>query len=388
MAVAESTTVDVSIQSVKPAAKEITVAYQTNTGEKSITLDVSRKAEISLNGQESDLDSLGGGMKAKVDYHKELAVVTKIEAVGSSHKLATPVVRLRLHITEFGDCTFSAQRTDQVAADDFEGTLVALPHLPGAKAWKGLEGKSRLVCVFDDEAQLNAAWQASHVSVDNDARTLVFRPVGSKRDELALFTLSHRVRLPATVVCDLAKHQRGTFAVKLLDYQWGVVHCETASGKESNTLALKAWWVDLDSEKSVPTDLFNTALTSLDIPYERKFRLPIPSIKIENPLMVELMGSDQPTTVARLEIRGQLVPMLGIQLAERDQVVYAAKVFPGGLAERAGIKMGDVIKSINGATPETKEDAVKMLGLLNFGEEAQLSIQRAGKNEELRFTAM
>lgn len=56
--------------------------------------------------------------------------------------------------------------------------------------------------------------------------------------------------------------------------------------------------------------------------------------------------------------------------------------------ERAGIKMGDVIKSINGASPETKEDAVKMLGLLNFGEEAQLSIQRAGKNEELRFTAM
>ena len=56
MAVAESTTVDGSIQSVKPAAKEITVAYQTSTGEKLITLDVSRKAEITLHGQKTVLD--------------------------------------------------------------------------------------------------------------------------------------------------------------------------------------------------------------------------------------------------------------------------------------------------------------------------------------------
>ena len=386
MAVAESVTVDVSIQSVKPEAREITVAYKPSTGEKAITLDVSRKAEITLNGQKTDLDSLGGGMKAKVDYHKELAVITKIEAVGSSRKLATPVIRLRLHVTEFGDCTFSAQRTDQAAADDFEGTLVALPHLPGAKAWKGLKGQARLVYEFGDEAQLNAAWQAANVSVDADARGLVFRPVGSKREELARFGPYERVRLPATVVCDLTKHRGGTFAVRLLDYRWGVIHCEIASGKENSHL--KAWWVDLDSGKSVPTDLFSTALTTLDVPYERKFRLPIPSIKIENALMVELMGNDQPTTVARLETRGQLVPMLGIQLADRGQAVYAGKVFPGGLAERAGIKMGDVIKSINGASPATKEDAVKMLELLNFGEEVRLLIQRAERTEELRFTAM
>lgn len=393
VAVAQQTsTVEVMIQAVKPEAKEVTVAYKAGTVEKSITLDVSRKAEITLNGRKADLESLGGGMKARVDYHNELAVVTKIEAVGSSHKLATPVVRVRLHITEFGDCTFSAQRTDQAAADDFEGNVVALPHLPGARAWKGLNGQARLALTFDDEAQLDAAWLAANVSVDTHARELVFRPVGSKRGQQPVFSLSHRVRPPATIIYDLAKHQGGSFSVRLHDYQgkWGPLHCTIAS-KENSTLAITASWVERDSQgKEVATELFSIASTPLDDLCERKFRLPIPSIKIENALMVEFLkaASDQPTTVARLEIRGQLVPMLGIQLAERGQVVYATKVFSGGLAERVGIKDGDVIEGINGASPQTKEDALKLLNLLNFGEEVRLLIQRAGTTEEIRFTAM
>jgi hypothetical protein len=100
-ALAQTTTVDVTIQAVKPEAKEITVGYKTNLGEKSISLDVSRKAEITLNGKEDNLDALGPGLKATIEYHKELEIVTKIVAAGEL--LAAPEL---VEVSELGDARF------------------------------------------------------------------------------------------------------------------------------------------------------------------------------------------------------------------------------------------------------------------------------------------
>ena len=76
--------VDVTIKAVNPQSRGITVVYKTDLGEKTIELDVSRKAEITVNGKEGSLDSLKPGQKAKVTYEKELQVVTKIDAEGAS----------------------------------------------------------------------------------------------------------------------------------------------------------------------------------------------------------------------------------------------------------------------------------------------------------------
>ena len=79
---AEVASVQCTIKSADPATRSVTVTYMVGTGEKSITLDVSRKAEITLNGEKSDLDSLASGLTATVDYNRELEIVTKIAAVG------------------------------------------------------------------------------------------------------------------------------------------------------------------------------------------------------------------------------------------------------------------------------------------------------------------
>jgi hypothetical protein len=83
-------TVDVTIKAVNPQSRGITVFYKTELGEKSIELDVSRKAEITVNGKEGTLDSLGQGLQAKVTFDKDLAVVTKIEAKGVAVKRKPP----------------------------------------------------------------------------------------------------------------------------------------------------------------------------------------------------------------------------------------------------------------------------------------------------------
>ena len=81
---AEPISVEATIKSVKPEAKEITVGYKTRLGDKSITLDVSRKAKITLNGKPSELKSLRPGHKVIVEYRKDLEIVTGIIATGKN----------------------------------------------------------------------------------------------------------------------------------------------------------------------------------------------------------------------------------------------------------------------------------------------------------------
>jgi hypothetical protein len=79
---ADVASVQCTIKSVDPTTRSITVAYMVGTAEKSITLDVSRNAKITIKGQEATLDTLTAEDKATVEYNKELAIVTKIEAAG------------------------------------------------------------------------------------------------------------------------------------------------------------------------------------------------------------------------------------------------------------------------------------------------------------------
>ncbi len=103
IAIAQVATVEVTIHAVKPEAKEITVAYKSGTADKSITLDVSRKAEITLNGKKADLGSLGPGLKASLDYDRGLEIVTKIVATGTPVAIAQPEL---VEVTELGDARF------------------------------------------------------------------------------------------------------------------------------------------------------------------------------------------------------------------------------------------------------------------------------------------
>ena len=71
-------TVEVTIKIIDPQTRGITVIYETDLGEATIELDVSRNAKITVNAEEGTLT----GRRAKVWYDKDLAVVTKIETTG------------------------------------------------------------------------------------------------------------------------------------------------------------------------------------------------------------------------------------------------------------------------------------------------------------------
>lgn len=101
-AVAAVVEVDVTIKSVDAKGRSIAVVYKTELGNKTIDLDVSRKAGISLNDKPDTLESLGGGLKAKVSYDKELLVVTRIVATGTPTIVKQPEL---VELSELSDDT-------------------------------------------------------------------------------------------------------------------------------------------------------------------------------------------------------------------------------------------------------------------------------------------
>jgi len=96
-ALAQTVSVDVTIKAVQADSHGITVSYKVGATDKTTTLDVSRRATITLAGQKATLDSLKPGLKASIEYHKELAIVTKIDAtavVTRTHDEAAPAPEL------------------------------------------------------------------------------------------------------------------------------------------------------------------------------------------------------------------------------------------------------------------------------------------------------
>lgn len=396
-AMAETVTVDVTIKAIDSKSRGITVSYETKSGQKSIDLDVSRKAEITVNGEAGRLESVKPGQKAKVTYEKDLQVVTKIEATGEGTPPGKEVYRLTLQLSEFGDGKVRLEKTSQPPADDFEGTPYKLSRWPKTKAKKGKDGLFLVVHDFADADDLGLlALDKNNVAVDNTEGTLIFTP-GQMPDyyrqfrgkKAASFTYQKRMRLPLTLVCDILRNSAGSVVIHV-ENQLGTLECLLRSEDGVGISRLNASWNELTPDrKPIGTDLFTWNRGTLDHPFEEKFRLPLPNVKITEPFMLRILKveGDGSTAISRLEVRGRLAPMFGLGMGEKQGVVFAHNIFPKGLADKAGLQVGDVIVAINGTKPKKMLEAVDILGHVSIGNEVVFTVQRADQTKELRVVA-
>ncbi len=77
------------------------------------------------------------------------------------------------------------------------------------------------------------------------------------------------------------------------------------------------------------------------------------------------------------------VPFLGVQTAEQNEQVRVTQVVAGSPAARAGIKVGDVVVSIDGAEVKSSSDLMEAIGSRKVGDEADLVILREGKEHSV-----
>jgi hypothetical protein len=83
-AFAEVVVIEVAIKSVDAKGRTISATRKGKT----LELDVSRNAEVIINGEAGALEALAAGQTAKIDYETTLEIITKIEAFGDT--LAAP----------------------------------------------------------------------------------------------------------------------------------------------------------------------------------------------------------------------------------------------------------------------------------------------------------
>jgi len=79
---AQEQAVEAEILSVSPETGSIEISYKAPLGNTSATLDVSRKAQITINGAPGKLEDLKKGQKASITYNKDLDVISAIQATG------------------------------------------------------------------------------------------------------------------------------------------------------------------------------------------------------------------------------------------------------------------------------------------------------------------
>jgi len=79
-ATADVVTVEVTIKSVDAKDRTITATRKGKT----LELDVSRKAKVTVKGKDATLAKLPAGQTAKIDYETNLEIITKIEVTGKA----------------------------------------------------------------------------------------------------------------------------------------------------------------------------------------------------------------------------------------------------------------------------------------------------------------
>ena len=92
---------------------------------------------------------------------------------------------------------------------------------------------------------------------------------------------------------------------------------------------------------------------------------------------VDKNGADRPTAQQ---------PALGVTLKLRDAGVVVSAITPGGAAEAAGLKVGDVLTRIDGRKVTSVREATDYIAAQQPGDEVELQIQREGRQRLLKAT--
>ncbi|MGB9776299.1 MAG: S1C family serine protease [Anaerolineae bacterium] len=79
-------------------------------------------------------------------------------------------------------------------------------------------------------------------------------------------------------------------------------------------------------------------------------------------------------------------PYLGIRYIARPRGAEVAEVIPGSPAEEAGLRVGDLIREVDGQRVSSNRPLGELLSLYRPGDRVVLTVERDGEELELRVT--
>jgi hypothetical protein len=375
-----------TVKAVDATARTISVERKTPKGTKTLELEVNKKA--------GDLSSVKVGDRITFSYDPDLELVTKIgrrennqAAIGSGKS----VLRYRLRVSDTGEVKVYILP----GAPDTEMLVGSHKKLP--------DGQWTIDHIFKEEADTKGLYgflgKTEHIRVNPSGRVLEMKPgptkgygspVGSHIWYPVLFAP------PLSVEIDVEFKKPG-YSIDVFPHPSGNNPRTffSLSRDEVNKDKLKFFAREMNGQKG--TDQINEMLDA-SRPWKGETRLAVPNTKSDDPYQLQIScgpsngqaatrASDvSPVVIHRLIITGKPVPIFGIQFAEQGEKIFAAGVNEGSTAERAGVKKGDVLVSVDGTAPENVAQAMAMLRKLAPGQTSTLKVLRGDATEIIEMT--
>jgi hypothetical protein len=325
---AEVVTIDGTIKSVDAQKRTITV----ESGSKTLTLDVSSKAKINVEGKDGGLDTLKPGQKVKLSYHKELEIVLKIEVAPAVPPDQTePQVILRsaeIAIDENGGCTLTVDSRKNASTEADE---------KGDESQAGTDDKPEIVRlrngnrrIVHDFSRLRSvevlipqnfpsdlkARMRGQLLIDKDAgvcRLMPIRAEGRVAFDLS-YPMSSQLHLPIKIKVQFARFDQGRFNVVIR--LAGTTFCVALDQRYGNGVEgiVRVDWRDKRGQENQPVHLERPEGWKSLLRYTQEtekatvhqFRIPPAAFrKLESQKQVSLfLGilGDQPIQIRRLEV--------------------------------------------------------------------------------------
>lgn len=366
-----------TVKAVDATARSITIERKTPKGTKTLELEVTKKA--------GDLASVKVGDTITFGYDPDLEVVTKLGSGDGKAEKKDEVCRITFAISDTGDCrlrfekaTASTGQTQRVRQPD--GTWVC---------------KHYFATPSDVELFNSPFGPVINARVDKARKCLSFEAAPAKGfdKKASQVTYPTRFRVPFEVSIDLAASGKDfVFQINPMPTQLGQRQAIVSiKSDDALTAAAKVTVAsmtrDAQGKPSFDAPLVDEETISLEKPWDRHFRLPVPNVRSRDVYNLRLgVIGESAVSASSLIVSGIPVPALGIKLGERGGVVFAEAVVPKSLADRADLQAGDVVSDIRGKTPSNVEEAMAMLADMPFNEASDITVQRGDTKKKISIT--
>jgi hypothetical protein len=367
------------VKSIDRDARTISVVRKTAKGEKTLELEVAKKA--------GDLSEVEEGDSVSFSYDPDLELITKIAEEGGQPAEKTPgqkACRIRISISDTGEASVVAEPVE-IASQGGKAQREDLSD--GVWRFTHFFANAKDLKMFDSTfgKPLNA-------EVDSSKQRLVLSPKKMPGDDNPKAALIYplRLRVPFEIELDVSTTAKQSwpfmqiFAMpRGLEMERPVFNFRTKSALKDD-LWFEAWTGKMGAKEQ--NHLVPATQIDLKEKWEKQFRLAVPNIKSKDfyTLTIGALGPPADKTfIHRISITGFPVPVFGMQLEQKGDVVFVNKVIPNTVAARAEAKVGDVIVAINGSKPDSSVAAVELLAETGFGDTCQIALKRGNDDISL-----
>jgi hypothetical protein len=383
-----------TVKAVDATARTMSVERKTAKGTKTLELEVTKKA--------GDLSSVKVGDRITLSYDPDLELVTKLGGQGDSD---TPkndggnsgrdtISRVSVEMTSRGGLSIRLEQAPDEPFADPVGTKAELSGLAGAKIFND----DGFFCI-DIECNNPAVVPALGAEGLQVRKQSLVVETGVGKDNIGqrnFVGMKRQFGLPFTLQMDNAR--QGTATRESPSHGGCSMNYNFSLSKRDGQPLGHAF---ITVQPTDPLFKAGKVFVSLSKPNEElkqvaehdikdgeaAVRVQMPGVTDEAKLNWWCVVRGEPVWIERVRTSSPVLPFLGVQLDGVAGQVSVKQVFENGVADKAGVKTGDILLSVNGQRVRDAESAVEAISSSPIGEEVTLKIRRQGKEIELKAKA-